>query len=194
MKGVMRLYLTDEKIIELFFERNDRAVNEIQMKYGKLCFTVAMNILGDREDAEECVNDTYLGAWNSIPPNRPNALSAYLIKITRNLSLKKLRFERTEKRGGGEGNFSFDELSECIPDGSDVSKSIEASELSKHISDFLRKIPETDRRIFVLRYFYCDSIEEISKRFGFGESKVKMKLSRTRKKLSAYLTERGLVK
>lgn len=190
----MRLYSTDEKIIDLFFERDDSAVSEIQAKYGKLCFSVAMNILGDREDAEECVNDTYLGAWNSIPPNRPKALSAYLIKITRNLSLKRLRFNRAEKRGGGESALSFDELSECIPDGSDALARIEESELSKHISDFLRSIPETDRRIFVLRYFYCDSIEEISKRFGFGESKVKMKLSRTRSKLRKYLTERGLVK
>lgn len=191
MKGVMRLYLSDEKIIELFFERDEKAIDELQTKYGKLCFSVAMNILGVREDAEECVNDAYLGAWNSIPPNRPNALSAFLVKITRNLSLKKLRFKTAEKRRGGECALSFDELSECIPDGCDVSESIEESEASKCVSDFLRGISETDRRIFICRYFYCDTIEEIAKRFGFGESRVKMRLSRTREKLRKYLTERG---
>ena len=191
MKGVMRLYLSDERIIEMFFDRNDQAVREIQTKYGKLCFSVAMNILGDREDAEECVNDAYLGAWNSIPPNRPNALSAFLVRITRNLSLKRLRYNTAEKRGGGY-SLSFEELSECIPDGCDVSERVEESELSRYINEFLRGLPETDRRIFICRYFYFDTVEEIAKRFGFGVSRVKMKLSRTRSKLRKYLTERGL--
>lgn len=193
MKGG-EIFMTDEKIIELYFNRDEQAIRETQIKYGNLCFKVAMNILNVAEDAEEAVNDTYLGVWNSIPPQRPNVFSAFLIKITRNLSLKKLRFKTAQKRGNGEATLSYDELSECIPDGQNILSTVEENELARVISDFLRALPEAERRIFICRYFYCDSIEEISKRFCFGESKVKMKLMRTRNKLRTHLTERGLVK
>ena len=188
------IFMTDEKIIELYFNRDEQAIRETQIKYGNLCFKVAMNILNVSEDAEEAVNDTYLGAWNSIPPQRPNVFSAFLIKITRNLSLKKLRFKTAQKRGNGEATLSFDELSECIPDSCNIVDAVEENELAKVISEFLRALPGAERRIFIRRYFFCDSIEEISKQFGYGESKVKMKLMRTRNKLRTHLTERGLVK
>ena len=190
----MRLSISDEKIIELYFQRNEQALFETQIKYGNLCQTVAMNILGDREDAEECVNDTYLGVWNAIPPNRPNNFAAFMIKITRNLSLKKLRFKNAEKRKNDEYAISYDELSECIPDGFDISEKLNEDELSKILSDFLRNIPEVDRKIFILRYWYSESITEISKNFNFSESKVKMKLLRTRNNLREFLCEKGVFK
>ena len=186
--------MEDKSILDLYFERDERAIIESEKKYGRYCFVIANNILTNEHDSEECVNDTWNKTWNSIPPQRPNVFSAFLIKITRNLSLKKLRFKTAEKRGGGNTTLSYDELSECIPDGQNILSTVEENELARVISDFLRAIPETDRKIFICRYFYCDSIEEISKRFGFGESKVKMKLMRTRNKLRTHLTERGLVK
>ncbi len=186
--------MNDEKIIALFFERDDEAIRETQAKYGRLCYSVAMNILGIHEDAEECVNDAYLGVWNSIPPKRPSSFSAFLLKTTRNLSLKRLRFRTAEKRGGGQATLSLDELAECIPDGFDIDKELESRELTELINRFLRALPETERRIFICRYWYCDSVADISKSFGFGESKVKMTLMRTRNKLRDFLLEKEVLK
>lgn len=188
------MLMDDEKIIALFFERDDKAIQETQAKYGRLCYSVAINILGVHEDAEECVNDAYLGVWNSIPPNRPSSFSAFLLKTTRNLSLKRLRFRTAEKRGGGQATLSFDELAECIPDSFDIEKELEASELTALINAFLRALPQTERRIFICRYWYCDSVADISKSFGFGEGKVKMILMRTRNKLRDLLSEREVFK
>lgn len=184
--------MNDEKIIELYFARNEKAIAETQSKYGKYCHKIAYNILQNNEDADECENDTYLGAWNSIPPTRPRLLSAYLGRITRNIALKKLRSRLTDKRNMTEAILSLEELSECIPSEKDFREEFQAEELALIINSFLHGLKENERRMFICRYWYCDSIKDICKQFDCGESKVKMTLSRTRQKLLAYLNERGV--
>ena len=179
--------MQDNLIIDLFFERNEQAIAETQIKYGSYCQTVAMNILHDANDSEECVNDTYLAAWNSIPPNRPERLGAYLARLTRNISINRYKSRTTERRGGGEFALSLDELDDCV---ADTDKS--AEELGKMISDFLYGEKKETRRVFVRRYFYGDSIEDIAKRFSFSESKIKSMLHRTRLALREYLTQNGV--
>lgn len=177
----------DNLIIDLFFERNERAILETQQKYGVYCHTIAMNILHDESDSEECVNDTYIAAWDSIPPTRPERLSAYLARLTRNISLNRYKSRSTARRGGGEFALSLDELDECV---ADTDKS--AEELGKLISEFLYGEKKEARQVFVRRYFYGDSIEDISKRFTFSESKIKSMLHRTRLALREYLTQNGV--
>jgi RNA polymerase sigma-70 factor (ECF subfamily) len=184
--------MNDEKIIELYFARNEKAIAETQSKYGKYCHKIAYNILQNNEDADECENDTYLGAWNAIPPTRPKLLSAFLGRITRNIALKKLRSRLTEKRIMTESILSLEELSDCIPNEKDFREEIQAEELALVLNSFLHGLKENERRIFVCRYWYCDSIKDICKQFDCGESKVKMTLSRTRQKLLVYLQERGV--
>ena len=176
--------MEDNKIIALYLERNENAIAETDKKYRKYCCSIAYNILHDKEDSEEAVNDTYLGAWNSIPPHVPDVLQTFLGRITRNISLKKIRARNAKKRGSGEFFLVLDEMSEMIPSGHDTENDIEAKELAQFINIFLRSLPETERKVFVCRYWYFDSIAEISKQFGFSESKVKSMLFRTRKKLS----------
>lgn len=183
--------MNDIEILDLFFSRDERAITETKRKYGSFCKKIALNILNNREDAEECENDTYLAAWNTIPPQKPLHFSAYLGKITRNISLKALRKRTAEKRLGNEGTLSLEELEDCIPDNKSLSEATNTEELSNIISDFLRALPKTERQIFICRYWYCDSIASICSEFGFGESKVKMMLLRTRKKLADHLTEKG---
>jgi RNA polymerase sigma-70 factor (ECF subfamily) len=149
-------------------------------------------VLGNREDAEECENDTYLGVWNTVPPTRPKVFSAFIGRITRNISLKKLRAKTADKRRSNEAIISLDELGECIPDSQSFSNSLDESELAEIINSFLGSLNATERRVFVCRYWYCDSVSDICKQFGFGQSKVKMMLLRTREKLSIYLNERGV--
>ena len=179
--------LDDSKIIELFYERSEQAIIELSNKYGSVCTRVANNILNNRQDTEECVNDAYLAAWNSIPPNSPDKLSVYLGKLTRNLSLNRYKAQNATKRGGGEFAVSLDELDECIADAK-----IEQEELGKLISDFLYTQPKQTRQVFVRRYFYSDSISDITKRFEMSESKVKSMLHRTRQGLRKYLEEQGV--
>ena len=175
--------MEDNKIIALYLERNENAIAETNKKYRKYCYSIAHNILHDSEDSEEAVNDTYLGAWNSIPPNVPDVLQTFLGRITRNISLKKIRARNTQKRGNGEYFLVLDEISEFIPSEHDTENDVEVKELAQFINTFLRSLPETERKVFVCRYWYFDSIAEISKQFGFSESKVKSMLFRTRKKL-----------
>jgi RNA polymerase sigma-70 factor (ECF subfamily) len=184
--------MDDARIVELYWQRDERAVAETQNKYGKYCFTIADNILQNKEDSEECVNDTYVGAWNAIPPHRPEILRTFVGKITRRCSLKKLREKSAKKRGNSEVFVSFDELEECIADGRELDAGLEAKELAEVINEFLESVSETERRIFVCRYWYFDSIKDISRRYGFGESKVKMTLKRTRDKLSEWLNDEGI--
>ena len=184
--------MDDNKIIELYFARDEQAITETKDKYGKYCLKIAFNVLGNYEDAEECENDTYLGVWNTIPPARPQMFSAFIGRITRNISMKKLRSKTADKRQGSEALLSLDELGECIPDGQGFADSLEEYELAEIINSFLNSLNTTERRVFVCRYWYCDSIADISNQFGFGQSKVKMMLLRTREKLSAYLNERGV--
>ncbi len=176
--------LSDNYIIELFWRRDELAVKAIQAKYGHYCTKIAMNILGDARDAEEAVNDTYLQVWNSIPPTRPDSLSAYVGKITRNLSINKYNAHNAQKRRGSEYALSLEELGECIPQKLSTDSD---NALSQCINGFLQSQKQENRMIFVCRYFYFDCIAEIAKRYGKSESKIKSTLFRMRNKLKKYL-------
>ena len=185
--------MEDREIVALYWARQDRAIGETAKKYEAYLDTVARRILGDPLDAAECVNDTYLAAWNSIPPNKPEHLAGYLAKLTRRIAMKVWRGRDAQKRGGGEAALSLEELGDCIPAPGSLEGALEARELGKAIDAFLRKLPETERRVFLKRYFYSQSIREIGQSFGFTNSKVETMLFRTRKKLGAYLQKEGYV-
>ena len=185
--------MNDKDIIELFLERNESAISETDRKFRQYCRKTAQNILGNESDAEEAVNEAYLGLWNSIPPHIPENLAAYLGRITRNISLKILRSRKTMKHGGGEAELVFDELEECVKSPQNIEKDIEMSELGGFINKFLEQLPDTERRVFMCRYWYFDSISDISQRFGFSQSKVKSMLMRTRKKLRKMLEKEELI-
>lgn len=177
--------MQDSEIIGLYFDRNENAIGQTAKKYGAYCHTVAMNILKDIFESEECVNDTYFRAWNSIPPTRPTKLGAFLAKITRNLALDRYDKRRAQKRGSSVPE-SLDELGECIgEERSDLS----FAELGSMISEFLRGEKELARKLFVRRYFYENSVKELSYIFGISESSVKTTLHRTRLRLADYLKE-----
>lgn len=182
--------MEDLQIIELYFARSENAIKETKSKYGKRFLRIAYNILRNAEDAEECENDTYLRAWNSIPPKEPVPLSAYLSKITRNLALQKYEYYSAKKRNKNM-ELIFDELEDCIPGSDDPESHYKEGELGKAIDAFLRGIDREDRTIFILRYWHSDSVKEIAKRFHFSESKVKSSLFRSRNKLRTYLVKEG---
>lgn len=184
--------MDDSQIVDLYWKRQGIAISETKTKYGKYLFSIANHILAQYEDSEECVNDTYLGAWNSIPPHRPVVLSTYLGKITRRLALKKHRMNTAEKRGGTEADLSLDELADCIPASHTIDEQLNNRELVSILNSFLSELPEAQRQVFVCRYWYCDSIAEIAQRFSWSESKVKMVLLRTREKLKLRLTKEGI--
>lgn len=184
--------MEDNKIIELYLQRQETAIEETAKKYQKYCHAIAYNILCDNNDADEVVNDTYLGAWNSIPPHKPSILSTFLGKITRRISIKKWSEKTAQKRGGGEIPLVLGELSECIPDLNSVEKEFENKCLSELINRFLLTLPKTERKIFICRYWYLDSILAISNQFGFSESKIKSMLFRTRKKMKIFLEKEGV--
>lgn len=185
--------MEDFEIIELFLKRDENAIAQTQNKYGKYCHSIAYSILHDVQDCEETLNDTYLATWNSIPPHHPEVLSTYLGKICRRLSINKWRMKNADKRGGGHITLSLDELEECIPDQKSIREELDAKLLAETIDEFLSQMKENDRRMFVCRYWYFDSIEDIASRFGFSQSKVKMSLKRTRDKLRDYLIKEGLI-
>lgn len=181
----------DERIVELYWQRSEFAVSETAAKYGNYCNYIAYNILYNREDAEECVNDTYLDAWNSMPPHRPSILSTFLGKITRRISLDCWRRKHAGKRGGGEIDLVFDELEDCIADGDNTESTIEQQEMTRIIGEFLDALPAVERRIFLRRYWYMDSVAGIALDFDFTESKIASVLYRTRRKLRAKLESEG---
>ncbi len=183
--------MNDQQIVALYLQRDEQAISATSKKYGGYCTSIARNILGNNEDAEECVNDTYLHAWNSIPPHMPNVLATFLGKITRNLSFNRYKHNKADKRGGGELPIVLDELAECLMSDDNVEKSVEAKELTKAIDSFLSTLSKQKRDMFVCRYWYTDSISDIAKRFTMKESAVTMTLTRIRIKLHDYLTERG---
>lgn len=185
--------MRDEEIVELYRRRDERAIEESQKKYGEYCRAAAWRLLGSELDAQECENDAYAGAWNAIPPHSPKELGPFLAKIARRAAMKKLRERAAEKRGGGELPAPFEELSECLPAREDTAAAAEGKELAAAVNAFLSGLPETERRMFVRRYWWAESVSEIAERFGCGESKVKMKLARTRKKLRARLEREGLL-
>lgn len=182
--------MDDNKIIELYFARNEQAIKETEIKYGKLCYSIANNILKTKEDSDECVNDTYIGIWNSIPPTRPKNFMAFICKIARNLSLKKLEYKNRQKRSQAI-TISFQELEWVLPDES-FSPDMSDDDIGKIISQFLVTQNDDVKKVFIRRYFFFDSIEEISKKYSFTESKVKNMLFRTRKKLKDYLIKEGV--
>ena len=184
--------MEDSKIVQLYWDRNPDAIVQTTKKYGNYCTAIARNILGNREDTEECVNDTYLKAWNSMPDQRPSVLSAYLGKITRNLAFNRYKREHAEKRGGEEIPAILDELGECVSGKENVEQELEYKELISMINAFLATLPVQKRSIFICRYWYADSVSDIAKQFGMKENAVSMVLSRLRMKLQKYLLERGV--
>ncbi len=184
--------MNDEKILDLYFKRDEAAITATATTYGKYCHTIAYNILYNQEDAEECVNDTYLGAWNAIPPHRPSRLAAFLGKITRNLSINRYNKYNAKKRGQGQMEIALAELNDCIPDHNNVEKVCEMAELERTINTFLRNQPEDKRNIFIRRYWFLYSISEISKAYDMNENKVTTILFRMRNELKTHLEKEGI--
>lgn len=185
--------LDDKEIIALYQLRDENAIRQTEKKYSSYLTTIALNILGNREDSEECVNDTYFKTWNSIPPNIPNVLKYYLGKITRELSIDRLRKKTSRKRGGSEYDLSLDELAECAGSDDTTEQSVDLIVLVELIEKFLRSCRDEERDMFVCRYYFCDSLKEIAKYFRANESKVKNTLFHTRTKLKKYLESEGYV-
>lgn len=183
--------MQDKQIVDLYWQRSERAISETADRYGAYCRAVAYNILHSEEDSEECVNDTWLHAWNAIPPQRPARLRIFLAKITRNLALDKFKAQTAGKRGGGEVELILDELSECVSAGGDAEGQFLAQELEETINRFVHTLPKRDCSIFVRRYFFAESIEAIAKKYGLSANNVTVILSRTRQKLKTYLKKEG---
>ena len=183
--------MKDEEIIELYFQRNERAIEETDYKYGDYCASIAVNILKNDQDVEECIDDTYLKTWNTIPPTRPEIFRIFLGKITRNLAFDRYEMNSAKKRGGGVINEVLDELQECIPATHTVEHEILGSELSAIIKDFVDSLPEKDALIFVGRYFYTDDISTIAKKMGLTNNNVSVILNRLRRKLEVRLMKEG---
>lgn len=183
--------MDDVEIIELYLARDERAIEETNSKYGRLCYKFAYNILGNTEDSRECVNDTYLGVWNLIPPNRPSHLSAYISRIARYCALKKHEHNFAAKRNP-ETVCSLDELSDCVSGKESVEDEIENQRIETAISDFLMKQSGEKRDIFICRYWYFMTVAEICERTGYGQSKLKSILFNMRKKLRQYLESEGI--
>ena len=184
--------MEDQGIIALFFKRSEQAIEETDKKYGGYCYSIAYNILSNQEDSEESVSDTYLAAWNTIPPRRPNFLNAFLAKMTRHISIDRWRKRSAQKRGSGEIILALDELEECV-DTHNVETELAKKELTRVLNAFLSSLPETERNVFLCRYWYLESVPEIAARFGFSESKVTAMLHRLREKLRARLQLEGLL-
>ena len=184
--------MDDGKIIDMFFARNEDAIRHTDAAYGRRLYHLADRIVENGQDAEESVSDTYLTAWNTIPPRKPNILSAFLGKITRHISIDRWRKQSAQKRGGKEMIFALDELGECM-DENTLEATVSQRELTRILNDFLTGLPETERNVFLSRYWYMDSIDTIVKITGFSQSKVTSMLHRTRNKLRKRLSEEGYV-
>lgn len=185
--------MEDFNIVDLYWSRDESAIHETASKYGRYCYTIAYNILRNQDDADESVNDTYMIAWDRIPPHRPKILSTFLGKITRRVSLNKLRNASAVKRGSGVIPLFLDELSECIPSDYDLEREIEMKDLTRAINSFLASIPDRERDIFVCRYWLFAENKRIAERFSMSEANVKSTLYRTRLKLKKYLKMEDLI-
>ena len=183
--------MDDKQIIQLYFSRSENAITETQVKYGKYCLKIALNILPTKEDSEECVNDAYLHAWNAVPPTKPNNFKMYLGKVTRNLSLDRLKKYTASKRGGGEVALSIEELDMCIPDSVTIETICDYKALIHSLNIFLADLSPETRKIFLKRYWELKPIKEISSTYGITDSKVKITLLRTREKLKRFLCQEG---
>ena len=183
--------MEDNGIIELYFARDESAIRMTDEKYGHYCFTVAWNILFDREDCDECVSDTYRKTWELIPPQRPSKLKFFLAKITRGFALNMLRMKTRDKRGGGEYDLALGELERTLSTGSTPEEDLNAHELAAALNRFLARQKERDRNVFVRRYFYMESAKTIADKYGLTESNVNVILKRTRDSLKEHLTKEG---
>ena len=184
--------MEDSAIVDLYWQRSDRAIAETEEKYGRYCHTIAYNICANAEDAEECVNDTWLKAWNLMPDKRPAALPPFLGGITRTLALDRVRARTRIKRGGGETALALEELTDCIPGGGDPARLVEQAELEHAIGAFVAALPETERQVFVARYWYLTPVAEIARQLHCSQNRIKSMLYRTRGKLGRTLREEGL--
>ena len=184
--------MKDAEIVELYWNRNEAAIAATSERYGNYCYSIAYHILQSPEDAQECVNDTYWKAWLSIPPHRPNRLATYLGKITRNLSLDRLKRLRAQKRGNDQLDFVLTELENTIPASTDTEQIVDELVLTDAINQFLRQQPRTERNIFVGRYWHLYSIADLAQAYGMRESKVASLLFRMRKKLKHHLEKEGI--
>lgn len=183
--------LSDEDIINLYWNRNEKAISETDHKYGRYLFTIAYNILHDNMDCEECVNDTYFSTWNRIPPTRPNVFQVFLSKITRNVAVDKYRKEKAEKRIPSEMINSLDELGDCIPDSTNVEEMIFIKKASELLNEYLFQLNKKESLVFVCRYYYCDSIETIARMLKVSESTIYRMLAKMRAELKEKLAKEG---
>jgi len=184
--------MDDSQIVDLYWLRSETAIGETEKKYSRYCSSIAANILHSGEDAEECVNDTWLRAWNTMPPKRPNSLATFLGKITRNLSLDKYRQYSAEKRGRGQLALALEELDEVIPSAAGTEQAADENELAEIIDSFLEGLPKQKRVLFVQRYWYVMPVREMAEHAGTSESQVKSALFRVRNELKQYLEEEGV--
>ncbi len=185
--------MLDSQIVELYWQRDESAISQTDQKYGGYCRSISNNILGDPGESEECLNDTYLRAWNSMPAERPERLPAFLGKIVRNISISRLRQRNADKRGGGEYPLCLEELAGCTPGGQGPERELELRELTEHIDAFLAGLKELERDIFVSRYWYMVPVDRIAEKAGYSYSKTASMLHRTRLKLGMYLRKEGLL-
>ena len=184
--------IDDEKIIEMFFERSEQAIRELDIKYGKICHNLSYNIVNNRQVAEECVNDAYLGAWNAIPPVRPNPLLSYIVKIVRNISLK-IYWRKEAAKRSGHYTIALEEIEGYIADQKTVEDEIEARELARIIGEFLDTLTLENRVIFMRRYWFADSYKDIAEFVGLTEKNISVRLTRIREKMRQYLIEREVL-
>ncbi len=184
--------MDDSQIIDLYFQRSETAIVETDAKYGGYCYKIAYSILASREDSEESVNDTYLSAWKAMPPRRPAVLSTFLGRLTRNISIDRWRTISAKKRGNGEMALALDELGDCVSGEKSVEDKLILKEVIRCLNDFLKALPEEERTVFLCRYWYVNSMEEIGEKTGFSVSKVKSMLRRTRQKLAKHMEKEGL--
>ena len=185
--------MDDKAILDLYWARSEKAISETDAKYGAYCFCIANNILNNREDSEESVSDTYLAAWNSMPPKRPAVLSAFLGKITRYISLDHWKKRSRLKRGGGEIDLCLDELQDCVSGRETTEDAVIRKDTISAVNRFLATLGDTERKVFLCRYWYLDSVRDIAERFGFSPNRTTVMLRRTRQKLNVFLTKEGLL-
>ena len=185
--------MTDEQILTLFFDRDEQALQVTEAQYGAYCRCVAGQILRRREDVQECVNETWLRAWQAIPPRRPGHLKMYLASITRNLAYNMHRYDTAKRRGGEHVDVALEELAECIPAGEGPEETWIARELGESVNRFLDTLPERDRNVFLRRYFFVESNRQIARQYGMREGNVAVILSRVRKQLREHLTKEGYI-
>lgn len=184
--------MEDNRIIDLYWERNENALTQTAEKYGKLCYSIAFNLLNNNEDSEECVDDTYLSAWNLMPPQRPAFLSAFLAKITRNNAFNRIKYSKRKKRSNSQPDILLSELEECLPSNQSADESLNESYVAELISNYLRSISKNKATLFIFRYFFCYSIDELSAKSGYTKEKITSMLYRMRCELKIKLKEGGV--